>query len=118
MIGLSFLGAAILWLVVVYQVTRRVPVWLKLKKQGWLVQAFVALALLVGPFADHIVGMWQFQKLCDERTAINIGPNASSVRRATDITSDEVPISGYVINIKMSTRTYFDLDTNKPFLSY
>ena len=74
--------------------------------------------LLVGPFVDEIVGMRQFERLCDERTAITVSPDAKTVKRAADISSDTVAIPGYLINIEMSKRTYIDTETNKPFLSY
>lgn len=120
MIGLTFLAIGLLWLAFSVFVGRKLPRWLGIRNPAgqWAVTVAVVAVLLVGPFVDHIVGMRQFQKLCDERTAIHVSPDANLVRRATDITSDELPISGYVINIKMSTRTYIDLDTKKPFLSY
>ena len=118
MIGLLFLAVAILWLVLVYQVVRRIPIWLTFKKHVWLVQALVAVVLLVGPFVDEVVGMRQFKKLCEERTAITVSPAAGSVQRARDVSSEKKILPGYWINIWAGTRTFFDADTGKEFLSY
>jgi len=73
---------------------------------------------LVGPFVDEIVGMRQFEKLCEEQTVMTVSPAAGAVKRARDVMSKEKILSGYWIKIWAVTRTYFDLDTGNEFLSY
>lgn len=118
MIGLLFLGAIVLWLVAVYQITLRLPKWLKLKRHAWVVQALVALALLVGPFVDHIVGMLQFEKLCAEEGRLQISPAAANTKRAKKLIEDYVPLKGYVIRIEQMVIRVVDLDTREQIAQY
>ena len=73
MIGLLFLGAALLWLALSGYLALQLPKWFGVSKPvaRWLTSAAVFLILLIGPFVDHIVGMRQFQKLCDEQTGLH-----------------------------------------------
>ena len=100
-----------------YQVVRKVPVWLNGKKYAWLVQALVALLLLVGPFLDEIVGMRQFEKLC-ANNKVSVSPQASAVRRAREEPFRMVSLKGYWVEIKSHPVSYIDLDTGNPFISY
>lgn len=119
MIGLMFLGVALLWLGLTVYLTIKLPRWLGLKSStSWLLRLVLVPLLLVGPFVDEIVGMRQFEKICDEQTAIQISPMAVSVKRAKRIYSSEVNVPGYLITIVLTTATYVDLDTNEVFLTY
>jgi hypothetical protein len=118
MIGLMFLGATVLWLIAVYQITLRVPKWLNLKKHAWTVQALVALLLLVGPFVDHIIGMRQFEKLCAEEGRLNISPAAVNTKRAKKLIEDYVPLKGYVVRIEQMVIRVVDLDTGEQIAQY
>jgi hypothetical protein len=120
MIGLLFLTAALLWLALSAYVAIHLPKWFAMSKPvaRWLISAVVFLLLMVGPFVDHIVGMRQFEKLCEEQTAMTVSPIADSVKRAKRIYSPDVNVPGYLIDIVSSTATYVDLDTNQVFLTY
>jgi hypothetical protein len=118
-IGLIFLGAALLWLAFTVYLTIKVPRWLGFKNPAsWLVRTLLVPVLLIGPFVDHIVGMRQFEKLCEEKTAITVSPNAGSIKQARDISSEKRILPGYWINIWAGTRTFFDIDSGEEFLSY
>lgn len=118
MIGLIFLGVTALWLVVVYQITRRVPKWLNLKRHAWAVQALVALLLLVGPFVGHIIGMRQFEKLCAEEGRLEISPAAVNTKRAKKLIEDYVPLAGYAMRIEQMVIRVIDLDTREQVAQY
>ncbi len=118
MIGLMFLGVIVLWLTLVYQITLRVPKWLNLKRHAWVVQALVAVALLVGPFADHIIGMRQFEKLCAEEGRLHISPAAANTKRAKKMVEDYVPLKGYAIRIEQMVIRVIDLDTGEQIAQY
>ena len=118
MIGLMFLGAAVLWLVVVYQITLWLPKWLNLKKHAWTAQALVALVLLVGPFVDHIVGMRQFEKLCAEDGRLEISPAAASTKRAKELSGQFETLQGYAIPIDRQVRRIIDLDSGEQIAQY
>ena len=86
MIGLMFLGAALLWLLLVIYLTVTVPRWLGLQRsKAWLLRSLLLPLLLVGPFADHLIGMWQFEKLCVEDGRLEISPAAANTKRAREL---------------------------------
>lgn len=119
MIGLMFLGVALLWLGLTVYLTVKVPGWLGLRHYAsWLLRLLLVPLLLVGPFVDEIVGMGQFERLCQEQTVMTVSPAASSVQRARDVISEEKILPSYWVNIWAGTRTFFDVDTGKEFLSY
>lgn len=119
MIGLMFLGAALLWLGLTVYLTIKVPRLLGLKNYAsWLLRLLLVSLLLVGPFVDEIVGMRQFERLCEEQAGIQIRPVAASVRNAKRTYSPEVILPGYLINIVSTTATYVDLDSNEVYLRY
>jgi hypothetical protein len=119
MIGLLFLSVGIGWvwlaLWVALWVARKAPAWVGVKHPVGksLLGAVVLAVLLVGPFVDHIIGVQQFEKLCDERTVMQVSPIANLVVRATRL---ELP--GYWIKIRSSPVAYADADTGRQFLRY
>lgn len=121
MIGMMFLAVGLLWLALSWYLAKRVPVWLSIRHPSaqWLMRAVVMLVLLVGPFVDHIVGMRQFERLCESAKArIWVSPDIGNVSRAKPNTPVYIPVSGYWINIESTKTTYIDIDTGKAFLSY
>ena len=118
MIGLSFLAAGLLWVAAAWWLCKRLPRSLGIQKHGiWLI-AVCFPALLVLPFVDHIVGMRQFEKLCEEQTGITVSPESSSVKRGDSTLSGATRLSGYAININLHKVSHSDLDTKKIFLTY
>ncbi|MBI2728278.1 MAG: hypothetical protein HYX42_18720 [Polaromonas sp.] len=119
MIGSIFLGAAIFWLLLTVSLTIKIPRWFGLKLYAsWLLRLLMLPLLLVGPFVDEIVGMRQFEKLCQERAVVKLSPGASQVKRAKRAETRYVDLLGYWINIDAQQITYLNADTGEPFLTY
>ena len=118
MIGLAFLGAALLWLALVAYLAFKIPGWLGLKRIGWLLSVVLLALGLIGPFVDHWVGMRQFQKLCDEQTSPRIAPDAKSVEWGERTYSTPVGLEGYAVNILATTASFTDQASRKIFLEY
>ena len=118
MIGLMFLAAISVWLTLVYQITLRLPKWLNLKKHAWVAQTLVALLLLVGPFADHIIGMRQFERLCAEEGRLHISPAAANTKRARGVGGGSESLKGYAIPISQSIVRIVDIDTGEQIAQY
>ena len=120
MIGLMFLGVALLWLGLTVYLTIKLPRWLGLKSStGWLLRLVLVPLLLVGPFVDEIVGMRQFERLCSEaRNSIWLSPTAGSVKRAKTNTPAYTFVPSLWIDVEVTKTMYLDVDTNQPFLIY
>lgn len=119
MIGLMFLGAALLWLVLVVFLALKIPKWLGLKRTGWMLSLVLLVIGSIGPFVDHWVGMKQFERLCaNARTSIQVSPDIGKVMRAKTNLPKYIDLPGYFVNIQMVRSEYIDIDTNRPFLSY
>ena len=119
MIGLLFLSLAILWLAVVVYLTIKIPRWCGVVRHAWLLRLLLFPLLLVGPFVDHIVGMRQFERLCEERAMLIVSADAELVKRAKVTHSDRQELPGYwLISISASRSTYIDIDTGKVFMTF
>jgi hypothetical protein len=120
MIGLMFLGAGLLWLALSWRLAKRVPGWLAIRHPiaHWLMRAVVMLVLLVGPFADHIIGMQQFEKLCAEDGRLEISPAAANTKRANARWGQSEALKGTFIPIERTVIAIVDLDTGKQIAQY
>ena len=121
MIGLGFLVVGFLWVAVSFFLALKLPVWMgsKSSDRRWGIGMALLLLLLVGPFVDHIVGMWQFERLCARaRISIQVSPDIGNVKRAKTNATTYIDLSGYFVNIQKVQREYLDLDTGRSFLSY
>ena len=120
MIGLTFLAIGLLWLAFSVFMGLKLPQWLGIQSviKRLAVTVAALVVLLVGPFVDHIVGMWQFERLCEERTAPRIARNAASVEWAKASDSESRHLDGFVIDVQASTVSYVDPATGKVFLEY
>ena len=118
MIGLTFLGAALLWAFAVWWLCKRIPVWLSVKKHAvWL--SWILFPILASlPFADHIIGMWQFDKLCAEQTRLQIYPSAANTKRGKGISEPLVDLPGYVIKISLRKNEIVDASTKETIARY
>ena len=119
MIGLLFLAAIGLWLLFTVYLTVKVPRWLGL--QGpvkWLARLLLVPLLLVGPWADHLIGMRQFEKLCAEEGRLQISPAAANTKRAKEVSGDFVPLKGYAIPIEQMIVRIVDVDTGEQVAQY
>ena len=120
MIGLTFLAIGLLWLAFSVFVGIKLPKWLGIRNAvgQWAVTVTTVGVLLVGPFVDHIVGMRQFRKLCDEQTGLQILPSAANTKKAKELSAQSLPLNGYAITIKQQARKIIDNDTGKEIAQY
>jgi hypothetical protein len=119
MIGLMFLGVAILWLALTVYLTIKTPRWFGLKNYAsWLLRLVLVPLLLVGPFVDEIVGMRQFERLCEESHKPWISADSEKVRRARRVDSPIVDLTGYWINIRSQPESFVDQESGGTFLKY
>lgn len=118
MIGLAFLGVAILWLVLIVFFSLKIPKWLGLERTGWLLSLVLLVLGLVGPFVDHWIGMRQFDKLCAEQTSLQIYPAAITAKRGKVISSAYELLNGYLIPIDRRVDSFVDTDTGQAIARY
>ncbi len=120
MIGLTFLAVGLLWLAFSVFVGRKLPRWLGIRNPAgkWAVTVAAVAVLLIGPFVDHIVGMRQFERLCDEETRLQISPAAVNTKRARGLDAQSETLEGYFIPINRQIRRIIDLDTGEQIAQY
>ena len=120
MIGLAFLGVAILWLALTIYLTIKIPRWLGLvNRTSWLLRLLLVPLMLVGPFIDEIVGMRQFEKLCEQaRNSIWTSPDAVAVRRARTNIPIYTDVPGLWVKVEKTKTSYYDVDTGRIFINY
>lgn len=118
MIGLFFLGAALAWFLISVWISSKVPTLLGFKKLYWPVSITLFAVLMIAPFLDHIIGMRQFQKLCDEQTALQIYPNAVNTKRGRETSSRAELLEGKVIPIRRRLSAITDMDTGEEIARY
>jgi hypothetical protein len=120
MIGLSFLVAGLFWLWLSWFLASRVPKWLGISTPAWqwMLSSILFLSLMVGPFADHIVGMQQFERLCDEQTELQIFSTAEKTKKAKELPARLEPLAGNIIPIERQHRKIIDADTNEVIATY
>lgn len=73
---------------------------------------------MVVPLADHIIGMRQFHRLCEEQTALEISPKASFATRARQPKSIDSRLEGYAVPVDQQIRIIYDLDTREEIARY
>lgn len=120
MIGLTFLAIGLLWLAFSIFVGRKLPRWLGIRNPAgqWAVTVAAVAVLLVGPFVDHIVGMWQFERLCGERAIIWTSADAKTVTKARRGETRTIILPSLWIVIRSQQTEYVNIDTGKPFLKH
>jgi len=74
--------------------------------------------ILTAPFADELIGQWQFNRLCEREAVVTLSPDWEKVKRARDNDDPITEIFGYVIPIRVQRVEFVDTDTKNPFLSY
>lgn len=120
MIGLSFLAIGLFWLWLSWSLASHFPSWLGIAKPlgRWVLISTVLLLLMVGPFIDHIVGMRQFKRLCDEQTELQIFSAAENAKRARELPAKLELLAGNIIPIERQHRKIIDADTNELIATY
>lgn len=116
--ALIYLGAIGVWLFLSFYLPVKIPGWLGLKRYGGLVTIVLIPLMLGSMFIDEVIGMRQFEQLCNERAVVWVSPEAGQVRRAKNTSSGTVELSGYWIKIRSQPVEYSDMDTGKPFFRY
>lgn len=87
MIGLLFLGALVLWALISVRLGSAIQGWLRIKWHPVGVGFLFALIVFVAPWADEIIGRWQFAQLCKTEAVVWVGPKAEAVVAAKDVGS-------------------------------
>ena len=116
--GLIFFGILGGWIFLSFYLPVKIPGWLGLKRYGGLVTVVLIPLMLGAMFIDEVIGMRQFERLCNERAVVWVSPEAGQVARATRPEQTETQLSGYWIAIQSQPVVYIDSDTGKPFYSY
>ncbi|MBX3627996.1 MAG: hypothetical protein KF892_23510 [Rhizobacter sp.] len=115
MIGLLVLGIAALWLTLAAKMARATAARVKARLAAGLVGFAVFSIVSVAPFADEIIGRWQFHQLCEAKASVWVHPNAANVAAARSGTSSK-EIKGLVFPVQERIIEYFDLATGDAFL--
>jgi hypothetical protein len=120
MIGLTFLAIGLLWLALSVFLAVKLPKWFGATKLVWrgLLGGVTFVILMVGPFVDHIVGMRQFERLCDEQTGLQIYPGAANAKRAKHVMGRGTVLQGYFVKITKYEITYVNSDDSKAIAAY
>ena len=120
MIGLAFLVIALAWLAFSLFLAARLPKTWGVSKPvwRWALSAGLFLLLLVGPFVDHIVGMRQFHRLCDQETSLQVTSAFANTKRAKGLSSETTRLEGYAIQIERDMNPIIDMDTGEEIARY
>lgn len=116
--GLIFLLVILLWLALCVYLALKIPKWIGIKRLGWVLGLLLFPVLVVAPMVDEVIGMRQFEQLCEERAVMHVSPEAGQVKRAKADERPAVELSGYWIAIRSQPVVYLDADTDRPFVTY
>ena len=116
MIGLIVLFLAIVWLFV----SVKFASFLASKFEQPLVSGLVAvlgfIAFVVLPFADELLGRWQFARLCTSEATVWVSPTASTVTAAKDVGSF-TERTGLIFPVQQQSVRYADVSNGEVFYS-
>ncbi|MFT4193545.1 hypothetical protein [Ottowia sp.] len=119
MIGLMFLAGIVVWLVVAFRLSRRIPLWLNMTRFVKTTQFLLFPVLVVLPVADEIIGRWQFKRLCERENVVHLSDDWHKVRRARSIdSSSPEKLNWYSVRIHKQEIRYQDIDTGEIFFSF
>lgn len=115
MAGLIVLFVAAVWIAIAVFVARAAANRCRAPALGFVVFVSAFLAIAVLPFADELVGRWQFKQLCDQEAKVWVAPNATAVQAAKKASlMKDVP--GRIFPISAQVSEYVDATTGEPFL--
>ena len=118
MTGLFLLLVALIWLAVVIGlstfVTRKLPM------ATWRIPSamVVFVVLLPLPLIDEIVGGWQFERLCQENSAIQIDRVTAVGKTVYLADLPDVDISGTWVHVVLHPRKFVDATTGELVVSF
>jgi hypothetical protein len=113
--GLIFFMVIGLWLVLCVALARHIPVWLGVKRFGWVLSVLLVPLLLMLPVIDEVIGKQQFANLCEKRTFLDKS-DASKARHIHRVAPPYTRLPGFWIPIEMRTVKYIDDETNEVIL--
>jgi hypothetical protein len=117
MIGLIVLGLLVAWLIATGMITAAIVRGIRIPGSSLLgVLIFPVVAAL--PFADEIIGRWQFHRLCEAEAKVWVAPDAKSVVAAREGNSYSSELVGYAMPVREQAVAYIDIATGKPFYSF
>ena len=118
MAGLFFLLIVILWLFVVYWLSKLAV--RNLSKTRWRIplRLLIFAVLLPSPLIDEIVGGRQFEHLCKENSTIQVD-RATAVGKTVYLAeAPNVGIKGTWVRVVLQPRRFVDATTGEPVISY
>lgn len=118
MIGLIVLALAVGWLIFSAAIAVGIArAFAPARKRG-VSTAVLFPFVLVTPFADEIIGRWQFHRLCESEAKVWVAPTANQVRAAQSVGPDFVTRGGFLIPVKEQPIVYIDAHTGQPFYTF
>jgi hypothetical protein len=117
MAGLIVIGITALWLFFAAKIARRISNWCPMRRVSGSLGLIVFLFVAALPFADELVGRWQFQNLCKSHAVIWVHPDASKVTAARD-NPRSTDLAGFAIPIQEQAVEYIDSSSGDPFFRY
>jgi hypothetical protein len=117
MIFLIFLTGFVLWLTVTIMLSKKIPRWLGITKNGAVISVLLFPLILVAPIADELIGRWQFKRLCEREAVVTLSPDWAQVKRARQKPDVRRDFDGYLIPIHSWGGDIVDVDTGKVFFT-
>lgn len=109
------LALGVAWLLLAGAISGRLARVLSRQGSATIVRVLLFFLVLVAPFADELIGSWQFRRLCDGEAKVWISPNAREVVAAHSTGPDFVERQGLVIPVSEQPIVYVDAKTGQPF---
>ena len=117
MIGLMFLAGIGLWLAVAILLSKKIPIWLGVTKYRYAISVSVFPVLFLTPFADEMIGRWQFNRLCEREAVVTLSPDWEKVKRAIQKPDFRREVHGYLIPLHAWSGDIIDADTRQVFMT-
>lgn len=118
MIGLPLILVFVLWLGLSVFLARKIPVWVGVRHHRVPLSLVLFPVIFVTPVIDEVIGMHQFEQLCNDRAVVHVSLDAARVRRAKVVSGPVLEVPNHWIKIQAQEMVYLDVDTGKPFYTY
>lgn len=116
MAGLIVLALAGAWLWLAVVLGKRASSRVRSPLLALIALIGAAATIAVLPFADEIVGQWQFNRLCESEGKVLVSPNAAQVLAARDV-STFTERDGFIFPVRQQWVKYADASTGEVFYS-
>jgi len=117
MIGILFLVGIVVWLAVAVMLSLRIPRWVGMTKHTVVASLLLFPVILTAPFADELIGQWQFNRLCEREAVVTLSADWEKVKRVKENFLTRTEVNGTLIPIYSNAVHYVDIDTGAVFLS-